>query len=134
MRSGQSIKGQLIFLALLGGIFVLGDLLAAAVSFYTDWLWFTSVGYESVFVTVLQAKVLTFVVGAVAFLVPAVVSLLVARAIMSRQHTVSIREEKGIAYIVQLGQDVPRRLVTTVALLVAVGLAIISGLAASGEW
>lgn len=134
MRSGQSIKGQLIFLAILGAIFVLGDLVAAAVSFYTDWLWFTSVGYESVFVTVLQAKVLTFVVGAVAFLVPAVVSLLVARAIMSRQHTVSIREEKGIAYIVQLGQDVPRRLVTTVALLAAAGLAIISGLAASGEW
>ena len=134
MPSGQSVKGQLMFLVVLAAIFVFGDVVAAAVSFYTDWLWFTSVGYESVFITIFQAKVLSFALGAVAFLVPAVVSLLLARTIMSRQRTVSIREEKGIAYIVQLGQDVPRRLVMVVAMLASVGLAFISGLAASGEW
>jgi len=134
MPSGQSVKGQLIFLVVLAAIFLFWNLAAAAVGFYTDWLWFTSVGYQSIFITILQAKVLAFLLGAVAFLVPAAVSLLVAQVVMSRQRKVSIREEKGIAYIVQLGQDVPRRLVTLVALLAAAGLAFISGMSASGQW
>ncbi|HEX9014446.1 MAG TPA: UPF0182 family protein, partial [Chloroflexota bacterium] len=135
MRERQSInRGQLVFLALFAAVFLIGDVFFAGITFYTDWLWFTSLGYESVFITAFQARLYAFGIGVLAFLIPAIASLLIARAIMSRHRTVSIREESGVAYIVQLGQDVPRRLVTTISLLAAAALSILSGTAWSGQW
>lgn len=132
--AGQSLRGQIIIVAVLGALFLAGDLAVGAISFYTDWLWFSSLGYESAFLTVVQAKVATFLVAALAFFVLALANLMIARTIMSRQRTVSIREERGVAYIVQLGQDVPRRFVTLLALLLAVGIGILMGMSASGQW
>jgi uncharacterized protein len=134
LPEGSAIKRQVILIAVLAFLFVAVELASGSIGFYTDWLWFSSVGFQSMFVTLLEAKVLAFVAGVVAFLVPALISIMLARAIMAKHHTVSIREEQGVAYIVQLGQDVPRRVVYGVAALLAIGLSVMMGLSASGQW
>ena len=79
MQNRQSIsRGQLVFLAIFALLFLVGDLLFSAVTFYTDWLWFTDLGYESVFLTSFRARLIAFVVGFLAFVIPAVASILVA--------------------------------------------------------
>lgn len=134
MPEGGSVRRQATVIGILVAVFVLFQAAAGSVGFYTDWLWFESLGYQSVFLTVLQSKVLAFVAGVVAFLVPALASLWVAQAVMRKRRTVSIREERGVAYIVQLGQDVPRRMVTLLAVVAALGLSLVMGLSAAGQW
>jgi len=134
MPEASAIKRQAILIGILAALFLIGELAAGAVNLYTDWLWFGSLGFQGVFLTVLQAKVLAFVVGAVAFLVPAIASLMVARAVMGRHRTVSIREDGGVAYIVQLGQDMPRRIVFYLTGLIALGVGVAMGFSAAGEW
>ncbi|MCL4531692.1 MAG: UPF0182 family protein [Actinobacteria bacterium] len=134
MPDTQSLKRQAILIAILALLFVLADAAMGAVGFYTDWLWFGSLGFQSVFMTVFQAKAVAFLAGVVAFFLPAVASVLLALVIMRKHHTVSIREESGVAYIVQLGQDVPRRWVTVIAMVAALGLSVIMGMSASGQW
>ncbi len=134
MPEGSAVKRQIMLIGILAVLFLIAELAAGAVTLYTDWLWFDSLGYQTVFATVLQAKVLAFVVGVVVFLLPAAASLLLARAVMSQHRTVSIREESGVAYIVQAGQDMPRRVVFYLAGLVALGMSVAMGLSAAGRW
>lgn len=134
MPEGSAMKRQVALIAALAALFLIAELAAGAVTLYTDWLWFDSLGFQSIFATVLQAKVLAFLAGFVAFLVPAVASLLVARIVMSKHRTVSIREESGVAYIVQLGQDMPRRIVFYLAGLIALGMSVAMGFSAAGQW
>ena len=47
-------------------------------SFYTDWLWFSSLGHQEVLVTIVSTRVVLFVVGALLFLILAVPNLAVA--------------------------------------------------------
>ncbi|HEX2986656.1 MAG TPA: UPF0182 family protein, partial [Chloroflexota bacterium] len=134
MPESNAIKRQVMLIVVVALLFGAVELASSSVGFYTDWLWFSSVGFQGIFLTMLEAKVLAFVLGAVAFMVPALISIMLARTIMAKHHTVSIREEQGVAYIVQLGQDVPRRVVYGVAGLVAFGLSVMMGLSASGQW
>ncbi|MGE5620393.1 MAG: UPF0182 family protein [Sphingomonadaceae bacterium] len=134
MPEGQSIRRQIVLIGIIASLFLIVEVAGGAVGLYTDWLWFSSLGFQSIFVTVLQAKVLAFVAGAAAFLLPALVSVSVARAIMAKHHTVSIREDGGIAYIVQLGQDVPRRIVAIGASLLAVVASVAMGMSAASQW
>lgn len=134
MPEGSAMKRQVALIGALAALFLIAELAAGAVTLYTDWLWFDSLGFQSIFATVLQAKVLAFLAGFVAFLVPAMASLLVARIVMSKHRTVSIREESGVAYIVQLGQDMPRRIVFYLAGLIAFGVSVAMGFSAAGQW
>ena len=134
MPEGSAMKRQVALIGALAALFLIAELAAGAVTLYTDWLWFDSLGFQSIFATVLQAKVLAFLAGFVAFLVPAMASLLVARIVMSKHRTVSIREESGVAYIVQLGQDMPRRIVFYLAGLIALGMSVAMGFSAAGQW
>ncbi len=134
MPEGQSLQRQMILIVILAVVFLVGDLAIGAVGFFTDWLWFGSLGFQSVFITVFQAKTIAFLAGFVAFLIPALASLLLALSIMSKQRTVSIREESGVAYIVQLGLDVPRRWVATIGFVVALGLSVVMGFSSIGQW
>ena len=134
MPEGQSIKRQAILIGVFALLFLAVELATCSLNIYTDWLWFNSVGFQNIFVTVLEAKVLAFLVVTVVFLIPALASIMVARAIMARHHTVSIREDQGVAYIVQLGQDVPRRVIYMIAGVLAAVLSILMGLSVSGQW
>ncbi|MQG18714.1 MAG: UPF0182 family protein [SAR202 cluster bacterium] len=46
---------------------------------YTDYLWFSSLGFSSVFITVLTNKIILFFIGALIFAFPAIISFYFAR-------------------------------------------------------
>ena len=66
-------------LLLLGGAFTLFILLNVAKGFYTEWLWFSSLGYSSVYATILKTKLLLFFSAAVIFCLMFFGSMLLAR-------------------------------------------------------
>jgi len=55
-----------VFLVL-GGVLALFILISIAKGFYTEWLWFSSLDYGSVYTTILQTKVLLFFSAAIIF-------------------------------------------------------------------
>ena len=59
-RLGDKIK----WVVLAAGLVLLFVLLTLAKSFYTDWLWFTELGYRSVYLKTLLTRVVLFIVGA----------------------------------------------------------------------
>ena len=56
-------------LLILAGALALFILLSIGKGFYTEWLWFNSLGYSSVYTTILKTKVLTFFSAAIIFCV-----------------------------------------------------------------
>ncbi len=53
--------------SILAGALALFILLNVSKGFYTEWLWFTSLGYASVYTTILKTKVLVFFAAAIIF-------------------------------------------------------------------
>ncbi|MGI5836251.1 MAG: UPF0182 family protein [Chloroflexota bacterium] len=135
MPEGRAIKRQLMLMAVVGGLFLAVEVASGAIGLYTDWLWFGSLGYQSVFITVLQSKVLAFAVGAIAFMLLALPSLLLTKTAESKtRSSVSIREQDGVAYIVQQDQGTSRRWILRAAILIAIGLSVVMGFSAAGQW
>jgi len=54
-------------LSVVGGALVLFILLSAAKGFYSEWLWFSSLGYGDTYATILQTKVLLFFSAPIVF-------------------------------------------------------------------
>jgi len=54
-------------LLIVAGVLALFILLNILKGFYTEWLWFDSLGYGSVFATILKTKVLVFFCAAIIF-------------------------------------------------------------------
>lgn len=92
---------------------------------YTDWLWFESVGYTSVFLTTLGARVGLFAAGALVAFFFIVVNLVIARQVGPRAGLRSVGGSEG-----RLAQ----RMTTLTALGIALFLAFIFGSLAAGEW
>ncbi len=111
------LAGLLIFL---GG--------PSLVRFYTDWLWFGEVGYQSVYATMLRSQGTLFTIAfAAAFAFLAFNLRLALAAIGDIRPVFTTRE----------GLEVPlpgRQQLRTLALLVAAVLAIFVGLFAAGRW
>jgi len=63
-QPGGKTSGVLLALV---GVFILFILLNVAKGFYTEWLWFSSLDYGSVYTTILKTKVLVFFLAAVIF-------------------------------------------------------------------
>jgi len=63
VRRGRTAKVIIILAAVL----VLFIVLSILRDFYTEWLWFSSLGYSSVYVTILKSRVLIFFAGAAIF-------------------------------------------------------------------
>src|SRR5688500_5818615 len=58
------IAGRFI---LIGSVLAASILASSGVDFYTDWLWFSALGYVSMFSTILSIQVALFATGALAF-------------------------------------------------------------------
>ncbi len=74
-RIYQLAKLGLVVLALLLILWGIGW----AQSFYTDWLWFSSLGYEQIIIKVISTSVLLFLAGAGIFLILAIPNVYAAR-------------------------------------------------------
>ena len=112
----------------MGGFFLLAIILPAAVTFYTDWLWFGEMGYQDVFVRTLTAQgTLGVAAMAVAFGVLLVNLRIAMRTISPRQVVVHTREGP-------LAIAIDRRRMQPLGTAVAAGLAVLFGLFGSGQW
>ena len=113
----------------IGVIVGLWILVAVSAGIFTDWLWFSDLGYLSVYTTILSTRVILFVVGFVIFLAIFSVNVYLAAKYSPKeaapQATMNIPAE-ALAWA--------RRLVTVGIAAGAVLLALVFGAAASGQW
>lgn len=113
---------------LISAFVFLAVFLPAAVTFYTDWLWFGETGYQEVFVRGLAAQgALGTTAGVVTFCVLLFNVRVALRTVSARQLVLATRE--GPLAIV-----VDRRRLQPVGTAVAALLALLVGLAASNRW
>ncbi|GAA4893926.1 hypothetical protein GCM10023405_10560 [Streptomonospora salina] len=109
-------------------VVVVAGLLTAA-NFWTDYLWFDSVGYTSVFLTELRTKALMFAVGGL--IMAAAVGASMYFAYRSRPLAPPMSpEQQGLARY-RMSIEPRRKLFFWV---VVAGLGVLAGASASGEW
>src|SRR5688500_14314711 len=90
----------LVRLLLLGAIAGLLLLAMLTVGYYTDWLWFESLGYASVYATVLLTQLAIFLVAALSFFVLLALNVVLARRLARRLEHQTAHTEEGLwAYI-----------------------------------
>ena len=108
-------------------IFLLPGLLELWATLYTDWLWFDSVGYLSVYQTRLAAQIGMYAVGALLALAFTGVNwLLIPRRLLASIPEVVPLQVRRIR--------LPRGVLTVVAAIAAVLIALMMGSWASEEW
>ncbi|MFQ5826761.1 MAG: UPF0182 family protein, partial [Dehalococcoidia bacterium] len=92
---------------------------------YTEWLWFGSLGYSSVYLTMLKTQLLLFLLGTVVF-----VGLLMTSIFLARRLSPASGE------VVYLGRElaVGRRILEVSLFAAALFLGIIFGISASSRW
>lgn len=110
---------------IVAAVIILFIVLAISKGLYTEWLWFSSLGYGSIFATILKAKVLLFFSAAIVFCILFFGNLVLATRLApgSGRHfwswTIARRPQRTYKWGVILG---------------TVGLSIIFGLVAQGNW
>src|SRR5581483_1586037 len=130
----------LVRLLLLSAIAVGLLLTILTVGYYTDWLWFESLGYGSVYATVLLTQVAIFLVAAVSFFAVLALNVLLARRLARRFERQSAHSEDGLwAYIARMTEQMGHHadsLRTLNAAVLAAGLfyAAILGIMAASNW
>jgi len=92
---------------------------------YTEWLWFDSLGYSSVYTTILTTKIWLFFVGAFVFIALLLLNLFVARR---------LSPPSGSNMLPAQGLLVVRRAVDIGVLAAAIFISFIFGLVTSGHW
>ncbi|MFH1003770.1 MAG: UPF0182 family protein, partial [Chloroflexota bacterium] len=115
-------RGRLAIIAALAVLLIAASL---GKGFYTEWLWFGSLDFGSIYTTVLATRVWLFLAGALAFLVFLVGNLLLARR-LSPVSGVSVSLGQGLVLV--------RRVVDLGILAAALFLTLIFGLVTSGQW
>jgi len=110
------------------------------VDFYTDWLWFGSIGLTSVYTTVLSHQVILFVAAFALFLALYLPSAFLARRLAREFEHLSPPDEDVLwAYIARVGarigeQSAYSAIIRAGILVLGVLLAVIMGSVASGQW
>ena len=110
---------------------------AALSDFLVDWLWFDSLGFGAVFVTVWQARVAAFVIVAgISWVVLAVNGLLAARASTVRVRKLRLLRNpgngEGLPEVIDLSLEaLPWR---TIVVVFATLLSVVFGLYQAGNW
>ena len=112
----------LIAIGVLIAIFVLASI---SKGIYTDWLWFGSLGYSSIYTTILTTKIWLFFAGAFGFLALLLASLFVARR-LSPPSQGSLLTGQGLLFV--------RRAIDIGILVTAAFTSLVFGLVTSGHW
>jgi len=126
-KSGTAGGGRTAtkILAVLAGLLILFIILSIVKGFYTEWLWFSNLGYGSVFTTILWTRILVFFIAAVIFAVLFMGNLVLATRLVPKTD----RSIWPWAIVSRL-QPVLRLSVILATIL----LSIIFGLVAQGNW
>jgi uncharacterized membrane protein (UPF0182 family) len=112
----------------------------AGVEYYTDWLWFSAVGYLSVFTTVIGFQAGLFFVGCLIFGVIFGANAFLARKLSAGLEQVGGVDEEGLwAYVARVGARVGdqlayTRLINAGLLLLGAFLSAIMGLVLAAHW
>jgi len=122
--AGQRWTAGRVLLILIG-VLALFILLSTAKGFYTEWLWFDSLGYSSVYATILKTRLLVFFIAAFIFCVLLLSNLVLATRLAPKSGTII------------WPWAIARHLQRIVKLNVILGTALLSlifGLVAQGNW
>jgi uncharacterized protein len=128
---------RVLLLSAIAGVLLLAML---TVGYYTDWLWFESLGFGSVYATVLLTQVAIFLVAALSFFVLLALNILLARRLARRlEHQTGHSEEGLWAYIARMTEQMGNRadyLRTLNAGVLAAGFffSIVLGVMAANNW
>lgn len=114
-------------LVIIGAIFLAFVVLGRLGGIYVDWLWFQSVGYESVFATAIIAQIVLFLVSAVAFFAVFTGNALLAVRIASANEPPPI-------FIIPDSRTYSNRMIRVIAITVGLLLALLVGAGTSGSW
>ena len=124
---------------LIGGFLLLLAFASAGVDNFTDWLWFSALGYSSVFTTALSLQLALFAVGALIFGLLFGVNAYLARRLAASVDQGDSADEGLWSYIARVGSRVGdqvayRRLINTGLVALGFALAIIMGLVLAAQW
>ena len=115
-RSWLIIIGALVFLFIIAAI---------GKGIYTEWLWFDSLGFSSIYTTILTTRVWLFFVGALVFL-----ALLLSNLFLARR----LSPPGGDNVFIGQGLVLVRRMLDIGILISAIFLSLIFGLVTSSQW
>lgn len=118
----RQTRGWLIAIGVLIALFIIATI---SKGIFTEWLWFDSLGFSSVYTTILTTKIWLFFVGAFVFLALLLINLFVARR---------LSPPPGGDIITGQGLVVVRRTVDIGILVAAIFVSLIFGLVTSGQW
>jgi len=113
------------WLIAIGALVFLFIIAAIGKGIYTEWLWFNSLGFSSIYTTILTTRLWLFAVGALAFF-----ALLVSNLFLARR----LSPVSGDNVSIGQGLVVVRRVLDIGILGMAIFLSLIFGLVTSGQW
>ena len=113
------------WLAIIGAIVFLFIITAIGKGIYTEWLWFDSLAFSSIYTTILTTRLWLFFTGAFIFL-----ALLVSNLFLARR----LSPVSGDNVFIAQGLVVVRRVLDIGILVAAIFLSLIFGLVTSGQW
>jgi len=128
-RFNVGSRGRITLLVLLVALFVLLTSLRGIAGFYTDLLWFDSLGYRGVFTGVLGAKVTLALIFSAAFAVLLWLNLFIADRLAPRLRPAGPEEEVIERYHELIGNRTG-----LVRLAIAIVFGLIAGVGQSGKW
>src|SRR4029453_557024 len=125
----MSRRGRVVLVLVLVGLFLLITSLRGIAGFYTDYLWYESLGKESVFRSVLGAKVVLALIFIGLFFVLLLANLIIADRLAPRFRPPGPEEE-----LLQRYHDIVDRRAGWVRVGVSLLFALIAGAGVSSQW
>ena len=139
-RARQTRQTPLGRVVLFGALFVAFLFATTGVDFYTDWLWFSALGYLPIYTSIITLQAELFAVGALLFGALFAANVLLARRLASGLEQVGGHDEDGLwAYVARVGSRMGdhlayRRLISAGLAVVGLLLSAMMGLVLSANW
>src|SRR5258706_10091859 len=128
-REGVSSRGRIGLVVLLIAAFVLLTSLRGIARFYTDLLWFDSLGRRGVFTTILQAKFTLALIFTLAFFVILWGNLFIADRLAPRFRPAGPEED-----VIERYQQLIGERTTVMRTVISAVFALLAGIGTSGQW
>ena len=122
-------RGRIALIVVVAVVFALFMSLRGLAGFWTDWMWFDSLGLGSVFTGILGAKIALGAIFTAAFFVMVIINLVIADRIAPKVRETGPEDDLLDRYHATIG-----RRTKTVRVVVSLMLALVAGLGMSGEW